>query len=107
MELIQMAAAFMQGVGAIADFGGKARDALSGALADGIEQGFDRIKPSMTGIVFGGAFALSGVLLVGYGVGAIIDKVLNGGLPGVGFVISGVVLLAFGALSLRMASSGS
>ena len=96
---------FVKGLRSAAIHAGTLKLVLSSAIADGVEGGVNRAMPALMKSVFLGAILLSGVFLFGLGIAKWAESFIA--VPGLGFILTGIVLVAAGSIYLAINSKGA
>jgi|SRR3989344_2704246 len=89
---------FMKGLGSTIFKIGALQGILSSAIAGGVEGGVKRAMPHIMKNMVLGAILLTGIFLLGLGIAKWADFMLA--IPGLGFILTGFILMAAGSLYL-------
>lgn len=99
MSFSESVGSFMKGLGSAIFKVSSLKEILSSAIADGVEGGINRTIPLLMKSIILGAIFLTGVFLFGLGIAKWTETVFA--IPGVGFVLTGFVLVGLGAVYTR------
>ncbi|MEK6902123.1 MAG: hypothetical protein AABX02_00850 [archaeon] len=89
----------LKGVESVLFRAGTLNTVLSSAVAEGIEDGINRAMPMILKKVVIGSILLTGILLAGFGIAQWSETLFT--IPGIGFALTGVVLVVSGVLFMK------
>lgn len=102
MGLERMLSQFARGIASAFGLVATLNEILAAAIAEGINQGIQRLAPTIMKYVVIAAVLATGTLLLGYGIGRAADTFFA--TPGLGFAATGIIFILLAAIYLRMQS---
>lgn len=101
MELLGQIGAFIEGLKSVMNVSGMVRSTLSGGIADGIEDGVERLRGLIRAFAVGLLLLALGVFFVSWGAAKALDALVFSAYPGAGFALVGFVLALAGLAYLK------
>ncbi len=96
MTLLNAITNFIKGLKSVVQISGVVHETISTAVAQGIENGINRVMPTIMKFFLIGAIIFTGILLLGIGIGKYAESLFLQ--PGLGFFLVGIILISVGGL---------
>jgi len=88
MQILDEIVSFIEGVKSVVDIPNMLKEAIS----NGVKVGVEKAKPVLIKVMLIAELTLAGIVLIGLGMGTYLESVIS--IPGVGFALAGMILIA-------------